>query len=363
MSIGSAGRDLLVHLLLLPFLELLMTSPHIVGRDGKRAKQRGIAAAASALLVISAVKLGMELSSRQPSFYDMLEVLPSSSTADLKKGYKRASLKVHPDKLHSANAESVADDDGSGDEAFVALKAAYDVLSDSNQRDMYDKFGQPGLDSKDDTTTLLAGLGFFYVMSLMLAYMLTRRRTVSRAQTWAFSGLFALGIFEYQACILSFDFLQESLPQLATFEKIELLHRLYPTYLLGARMVAWFFFEDTDAYNFVTLQHLHWKTDRLRERLELLARAPCNASSAVPQLPPVGDFVTMQHWRELGMDAHGRTSQKLPLAPPGAASVSGAAPVTPRPSNKGGGGGRSMGSLLWFVGVYFFFQWLLGRGS
>ena len=26
-------------------------------------------------------------------------------------------------------------------------------------------------------------------------------------------------------------------------------------------------------------------------------------------------------------------------------------------------GGRSMSSLLWFFGVYFFFQWLLGRGS
>ena len=32
--------------------------------------------------------------------------------------------------------------------------------------------------------------------------------------------------------------------QLAMFEKIELLHRLYPTYLIGARMVAWLFFED-----------------------------------------------------------------------------------------------------------------------
>ena len=96
---------------------------------------------------------------------------------------------------------------------FVALKAAYDVLSDSYQRDLYDKFGRPGLEHKDDTTALLAGLGFFYIISLMLAYMLTRRRTVGRAQTWAFTGLLALGIFEYQACILSFDFLQEALPQ------------------------------------------------------------------------------------------------------------------------------------------------------
>jgi hypothetical protein len=64
---------------------------------------------------------------------------------------------------------------------------------------------------------------------------LTLRRAT--CQTWAFSGLLALGIFEYQATILSYDFLQEALPQLAMFEKIELLHRLYPIYLIGARMV------------------------------------------------------------------------------------------------------------------------------
>ena len=28
--------------------------------------------------------------------------------------------------------------------------------------------------------------------------------------------------------------------------------------------VAWLYFEDTDAHNFVMLQHLHWKADRLR---------------------------------------------------------------------------------------------------
>ena len=57
--------------------------------------------------------------------------------------------------------------------------------------------------------TLSSSLGFFYVVWLALAYLLTRRKTVNRAQTWSFTGLLALGIFEYQARILSFDFLQE----------------------------------------------------------------------------------------------------------------------------------------------------------
>ena len=36
--------------------------------------------------------------------------------------------------------------------------------------------------------------------------------------------------------------LQQQLPQLTMFEKVELLHRLYPVYLLGARLVALLFF-------------------------------------------------------------------------------------------------------------------------
>ena len=121
------------------------------------------------------------------------------------------STQVHPDKVQAAGGAD-ADEEGA-DEAFVALKAAYDVLSDTYKRDLYDKFGTQGLDSKDDTTQLLAGLGFFYVMWLTLAYLLTQRKSVGRAQTWGFTGLLALGIFEYQACILSFDFLQDALPQ------------------------------------------------------------------------------------------------------------------------------------------------------
>ena len=62
-----------------------------------------------------------------------------------------------------------------------------------------------------------------------MAYLLTRRKSVGAAQTWTFTGLLALGIFEYQASIVGVDFAEEFLPQLALFERIELLHRLYPS--------------------------------------------------------------------------------------------------------------------------------------
>jgi len=321
--------------------------------------------AATLLALVSSCKIGLELTYKDPSYYDMMDVLPTATLADIKKGYKRASLLVHPDKLKAA-----AGDEDIGDEAFVALKAAYDVLNDREQRDLYDKFGPKGLEFKNDTTQLLAGLGFFYVVWLAVAYLLTRRKAVGKAQTWTFTGLLALGIFEYQACILAFDFLEEAMPQLAMFEKIDLLHRLYPVYLLGARMVAWLTYEDIEAHNFVVLQHLHAKTDRLMLMIRQMQLETAGGTAAKPDdasglaLPSAADSQG-DPW---GLPATALQEQYRPLHP--AMVGESPAPKGTKPQGQaakggggGGGGGRGLGSLVWFFGVYFFFQWLLGRGA
>lgn len=388
MTIGNAGRDLVVYLAMMQVLEYIISSRRVVKDPSD--KMRGAIVAGSMLVLVSAVKIGYEMSFKEESYYDMLDVLPGTQSSELKKGYKRASLKVHPDKVQAAGAAETGDEEGGADDAFIALKAAYDVLSDSYSRDLYNKFGKAGLEFKDDTTNLIAGLGFFYVMWLTLAYLLTRRKAVGRAQTWGFTGLLALGIFEYQACILSFDFLQDQLPQLAMFEKIELLHRLYPVYLLGARLVAWLCYEDLDAYSFVMLQHLHWKTDRMRDRVEQLTTSSPLAAAATPAdakwvslpAPPADAPVTLQHWADFAnIIAQGPAVAVGPqagaVAAPsggGAAAAGGAAAPAGTPPMPGsgapaakaapaGGGGRNLTSLLWFFGIYFFFQWLLGRGQ
>jgi len=332
-----------------------MTSAAL-SKDGNRKKP--VLIAAIILALFSSCKIGLELVHKEPSYYDLMGVLPTASYADIKKGYKRASLQVHPDKLKSTSAS----DEEVGDEAFVALKKAYDVLNDREQRDLYDKFGPKGLEFKNDTTNLLAGLGFFYVVWLAVAYLLTRRKAVGRAQTWTFTGLLALGIFEYQACILSFDFLEEALPQLTMFEKIELLHRIYPVYLLGARMLAWLTYEDIEAHNFVVLQHLHAKTDRLMLMIrQLQIEAASGKPDDVIASVSCSTDQTADPW---GIPASALQEQYeyRPLHP----AMVGENPAT-KPtraqSAKGGGGGRGLGSLVSFFGVYFFFQWLLGRGS
>ena len=68
-----------------------------IGR-GAKSKQFGVIVAATVLVTFTAVKIGYELMNKEPSIYDMMDVLPSAGAVDLKKGYKRSALKYHPDK-------------------------------------------------------------------------------------------------------------------------------------------------------------------------------------------------------------------------------------------------------------------------
>ena len=182
-AIGNEGFDIVFYLALMVPLEYLLTSRRVVA-DGNRRKAAMIAG--GVLAAVSAVKLGLEMTHKAPSYYDKLEVMPTANHAEIKKGYRAAAQKVHPDKLQAAG------EDEDGDEAFVELKKAYDVLTDSALRDLYQKFGPDGLEYQTDTSKLMAGLGFFYVVWLAAAYLLTRRKAVGASQTWTFTGLLAL---------------------------------------------------------------------------------------------------------------------------------------------------------------------------
>ncbi|GHJ84881.1 hypothetical protein NliqN6_1283 [Naganishia liquefaciens] len=67
--------------------------------------------------------------------YSTLGLKKSASEADIKKAYKKLSRKYHPDKNSSPDAE----------ELFIAISTAYEVLSDTETRSIYDRYGAEGL--------------------------------------------------------------------------------------------------------------------------------------------------------------------------------------------------------------------------
>jgi len=72
---------------------------------------------------------------KETGFYDILEVKPTATDAELKKSYRKLALKFHPDKNKEAGAA----------EKFKKISMAYEVLSDPKKRDLYDKGGEEAI--------------------------------------------------------------------------------------------------------------------------------------------------------------------------------------------------------------------------
>ncbi|KAE9399552.1 DnaJ-domain-containing protein [Gymnopus androsaceus JB14] len=83
-------------------------------------------------------------------YYDLLGVPVDADDNQLKKGYRKAAMKYHPDKNPSADAE----------EKFKDISKAYQVLSDPNMRAVYDKNGKEMTD-KEGGLSMDDAAGFF----------------------------------------------------------------------------------------------------------------------------------------------------------------------------------------------------------
>lgn len=74
---------------------------------------------------------------KDTKYYECLGVDPSATEAQLKSAYKKGALKFHPDK-NKNNPEAA--------EKFKELSHAYEILSDPQKRQIYDQYGEEGLE-------------------------------------------------------------------------------------------------------------------------------------------------------------------------------------------------------------------------
>ncbi|XP_036614015.1 dnaJ homolog subfamily B member 2 isoform X2 [Trichosurus vulpecula] len=87
------------------------------------------------------------------SYYEILDVPPSASPDDIKKAYRKKALQWHPDK-NPDNKEFA-------EQKFKEVAEAYEVLSDKNKRDVYDRYGKDGLSGAAGSESPWAGSGGF----------------------------------------------------------------------------------------------------------------------------------------------------------------------------------------------------------
>ena len=70
-------------------------------------------------------------------YYEVLGVDKTATAEEIKKAYRKAAMKYHPDRNPG---------DKEAEEKFKELGEAYEVLSDSEKRSRYDQFGHAGVD-------------------------------------------------------------------------------------------------------------------------------------------------------------------------------------------------------------------------
>ena len=73
-------------------------------------------------------------------FYEVLGISKSASSDEIKKSYRKLAMKYHPDK-------NAGNKDAEG--KFKEVKEAYEILSDAQKRDAYDRFGHAGVGQGD----------------------------------------------------------------------------------------------------------------------------------------------------------------------------------------------------------------------
>ena len=93
-------------------------------------------------------------------YYEMLGVPKAASAEEIKKAYREMALKFHPDRVPAEQKKDA-------EERFKEISESYAVLSDSQKRDLYDKYGHSGIDQKYAQEDIFKDADFSSIFSNM----------------------------------------------------------------------------------------------------------------------------------------------------------------------------------------------------
>ncbi len=86
-------------------------------------------------------------------YYELLGVAKTASAEDIKRAYREKALKFHPDRVPAEQKKEA-------EEKFKGISESYAVLSDTQKRDLYDRYGHSGIDQKYAQEDIFKGADF-----------------------------------------------------------------------------------------------------------------------------------------------------------------------------------------------------------
>jgi len=93
----------------------------------------------SMLLLFVTLSLLLCLGLAARDYYKVLGVKRNAKSGDIKRAYRKLSLKYHPDKNSSPDAA----------DKFAEIGTAYEVLSDEEKRSLYDRGGEEAVKQQE----------------------------------------------------------------------------------------------------------------------------------------------------------------------------------------------------------------------
>lgn len=193
-----------------------------------------------------AIKMAYDSRAHSPNLYGILEINRHSSPLEIRKAYKDASKKYHPDK----NPDAV--------DIFRDIKSSYDILMDEVQRDVYNRFGDGTLefDPRKDEMKLLSEVATVYVFWTIVAFIATLPAGARASRTWIMIvGILLLSI-EVVLCLTETPIPEwVSLNKRTTeYELLFMLHSIFPGLILGFRCLSEYLYVDVDSSSILVLQ-------------------------------------------------------------------------------------------------------------
>ena len=123
--------------------------------DSKRKGRRGLGVFRSLLLLavvlimVTESMVGVVAKNQGRDFYKILGVKRNATQAEIKKAYRKLSLKYHPDK-NPGDEEALA--------MFQEINAANEVLADQEKRRKYDRGGEEAVNEPEQQQSPFADI-------------------------------------------------------------------------------------------------------------------------------------------------------------------------------------------------------------